>query len=98
MSIRHDPELHWEIFETIRERFGRDAFDNIVVDEFHHAAAPTYRGIPWRNAPGQFLPRSGPARLRRAAERRLIEPVGQISRSMVKSRSRPRLPPWRERT
>jgi superfamily II DNA or RNA helicase/diadenosine tetraphosphate (Ap4A) HIT family hydrolase/HKD family nuclease len=27
------------------ERFGREAFDYIVVDEFHHAAAPTYRRL-----------------------------------------------------
>lgn len=27
------------------ERFPRDAFDYIVVDEFHHAAAPTYRRV-----------------------------------------------------
>ena len=27
------------------ERFPRDAFDYIVVDEFHHAAAPTYRRL-----------------------------------------------------
>ena len=27
------------------ERFPRDAFDYIVVDEFHHAAAPAYRRL-----------------------------------------------------
>jgi superfamily II DNA or RNA helicase/diadenosine tetraphosphate (Ap4A) HIT family hydrolase len=27
------------------ERFPRDAFDYLVVDEFHHAAAPTYRRL-----------------------------------------------------
>jgi diadenosine tetraphosphate (Ap4A) HIT family hydrolase/HKD family nuclease len=27
------------------ERFGREAFDYLVVDEFHHAAAPTYRRL-----------------------------------------------------
>ena len=27
------------------ERFPRDGFDYIVVDEFHHAAAPTYRRL-----------------------------------------------------
>ena len=27
------------------DRFARDAFDYVVVDEFHHAAAPTYRRL-----------------------------------------------------
>ncbi len=30
---------------THLERFGRDEFDYIVVDEFHHAHAPTYRRV-----------------------------------------------------
>ncbi len=30
---------------THLERFARDAFDYIVVDEFHHASAPTYRRL-----------------------------------------------------
>lgn len=33
-------------------RFARDAFDYIVVDEFHHAAAASYRGLI-----GHFTPR-----------------------------------------
>lgn len=31
--------------EAHLERFGTDHFDYIVVDEFHHAAAPTYRRL-----------------------------------------------------
>ncbi|MEY4765496.1 MAG: hypothetical protein RI907_2169 [Pseudomonadota bacterium] len=40
--------------ESHLERFAKDHFDYIVVDEFHHAAAPTYRRLLGHFSP-QFL-------------------------------------------
>jgi superfamily II DNA or RNA helicase/diadenosine tetraphosphate (Ap4A) HIT family hydrolase len=46
----YDAEVLFASVQTLSrsnhlERFGRDAFDYIVVDEFHHACATTYRRI-----------------------------------------------------
>ncbi|UUY03860.1 DUF3427 domain-containing protein [Svornostia abyssi] len=40
--------------DTIAE-FAPDAFDVVIVDEFHHAAAPTYRALLDHLRPGELL-------------------------------------------
>jgi superfamily II DNA or RNA helicase len=48
----HRPDEWRHVFASIQslaevdlERLDPDAFDVVIVDEFHHAAAPTYRGL-----------------------------------------------------
>ncbi|MDY5584579.1 MAG: DUF3427 domain-containing protein [Arcanobacterium sp.] len=56
------PENHDAVFATIQtlsksgmEKFDADEFDVVIIDEFHHADAPTYRKVIEYFRPNEFL-------------------------------------------